>query len=227
VVLREGHAAGVGLIARRGWTSRLAAMAVVPEARRAGVGSWLLEHLLRQARARRERAMVLEVIEGNEPAVALYTSHGFQTVRRLVSYTAQGNAAPGAAPETEVPTEQIDVREMARWVSAYGLPDLPWQVSGESLSHLGPPSVAYHLDGAYIALSDPDADVIAVRSLLVLPPARGQGRASRLLRATMARHPHKAWRVPPFCPEELGGLFGQAGFARDSLSQLQMAAALA
>ena len=32
-VLRDGEAVGVALIARRGWTSRLAGMALVPEAR--------------------------------------------------------------------------------------------------------------------------------------------------------------------------------------------------
>jgi GNAT superfamily N-acetyltransferase len=170
--------------------------------------------------------MVLEAIEGNEPAVALYTSRGFQIVRRLVSLTAKPGAVGTAPPATEVLASQVDVREMARWVSAYGLPDLPWQISGESLAHLGPPNVAYHLDGAYIALSDPEAEQIAIRSLLVLPQARGQGRALQLLRTTMARHPHKTWRVPPYCPEELGGLFERAGFERDSLSQLQMGVAL-
>ena len=166
--------------------------------------------------------MVLEVIEGNEPAIHLYQRAGFKTVRRLVSYDAgptPGPAGPGLGTE-------MDLRELAGWISVYGLPDLPWQISGESLAHLGPPNVAYHLDGAYIALSDPEAEQIAIRSLLVLPQARGQGRALQLLRTTMARHPHKTWRVPPYCPEELGRLFEQAGFERDSLSQLQMTIAL-
>jgi GNAT superfamily N-acetyltransferase len=82
--------------------------------------------------------------------------------------------------------------------------------------------VAYRWEGAAIALSDPQADTIAVRSLLVLPEARGQGRATQLLKATIARYPGKRWRVPPFYPEEMGGLLERAGFARDSLSQLQM-----
>jgi len=218
VALQDGQAVGVALIARRGWTSRLAAMAVVPSARSTGVGSWLMSQLIEQARSRNERAMVLEVIEGNEPAIHLYRRAGFKTVRRLVSYDAgptPGTAGPGLGTE-------MDLRELAGWVSVYGLPDLPWQISGESLAHLGPPNVAYQWDGAAIALSNPEADTIAVHSLLVLPEARGQGRAARLLNVTMARYPGKTWRVRPLCPEEMSGILERAGFDRGSLSQLQM-----
>jgi ribosomal protein S18 acetylase RimI-like enzyme len=227
VVLREGQAVGVALIARRGWTSRLAAMSIIPSARGAGAGSWLMSQLLDRARARHERAMVLEVIQGNEAALRLYRRCGFQTVRRLASYTASPTAAPADAgnPDTEVDERlgsKVDVRELARLVSAYGLPDLPWQISGESLAHQGPPSLAYQLEGAYITISNPQAEQVAVRALLVLPAVRGQGRAIRLLRSTMARYPHKTWRVPAFCPEEMGGLFERAGFTQGSLSQFQM-----
>jgi ribosomal protein S18 acetylase RimI-like enzyme len=177
-----------------------------------------MSQLIEQARSRSERAMVLEVIEGNEPAIHLYRRSGFQTVRRLVSY----DARPPTSAAGTVQRRETDLRELAGWVSAYGLPDLPWQISGENLAQLGPPNMAYEWDGAYIALSNPEIDTIAVRSLFVLPQARGQGRAARLLNATMARYPGKTWRVSPLCPEEMGGLFERAGFERGSLSQLQM-----
>jgi ribosomal protein S18 acetylase RimI-like enzyme len=218
VALRDDQAVAAALIARRGWTSRLAAMAVIPSARNTGIGTWLMAQLLKRAQKRGERAMVLEVIEGNRPAIHLYRRLGFQTVRRLVSY----DAGPATGSPGPALGDEADLRELAGRVSVYGLDDLPWQVSGESLAQLGPPNVAYRWQGAYIALSDPAADAIAVRSLLVLPQARGQGRALRLLRATMARYPGKTWRVPPLCPEEMGGLFERAGFERGSLSQLQM-----
>jgi len=201
-------------------------MALVPEARGKGVGGWLMTRLIEQAQARGERAMVLEVIKGNDAAVALYKSRGFGTVRRLLSYVASPDKTAAAEADLQAFDvrcgDPVDPREVARLVSAYGLPDLPWQISGESLASLGPPNAAYQLDGAYLLLSNPDAPQIAVRSLLVLPGARGRGRALGLLRASMARHPHKTWRVPAHCPEEVGGLFERAGFARDSLSQFQM-----
>jgi len=219
VVQRDREAVGVALVARRGWTSRLAAMALVPSARQAGVGRWLMSQLIEQAQGRGEHAMVLEAIEGNEPAIRLYQRAGFQTVRRLVSCEAGPDVGLATTPGLG---REVDLREVAGWVSAYGLPDLPWQISGESLACLGPPNVAYAWEGAYIALSDPAADTIAIRSLLVLPEARGKGRAGRLLAATMARYRDKTWRVSPHCPEELGPLFEQAGFARGSLAQVQM-----
>ncbi len=75
--------AGAALIARRGWTCRLAGMAIVPEARRKGVGRALMAQLITDGRARGERAMELEVIEQNEPAVKLYEDCRFQKIRRL------------------------------------------------------------------------------------------------------------------------------------------------
>jgi len=38
----------------------------------------------------------------------------------------------------------------------------------------------------------------------------------------MARHPGKQWRIPALWPEELSGIFVQAGFARSAISQSQM-----
>ncbi len=68
-VVMDGEAPlGAGLVARRGWTLRLAAMSIVPEARRHGAGAFLVRELLAASVARGERAMVLEVIESNEPA---------------------------------------------------------------------------------------------------------------------------------------------------------------
>ncbi len=222
VVHRDGQAVGIALIARRGWTARLAAMGLVPKARGAGIGSWLMGCLIDEARARGERAMVLEVVEQNTPAVHLYRKCGFRTVRRLVSYASFPPHDAGEAASQDAGLAEIDVREFARLVSVHGLPDLPWQISGESLAHLGPPSVAHQLGDAYILLSDPEAPQIAVRALLVAPEARRQGQATRLLQALLARYAQKTWRVPALCPEEAGGPFERVGFERGSLSQFQM-----
>jgi ribosomal protein S18 acetylase RimI-like enzyme len=217
IVLRDGQPVGVGLIARRGWGCRLAGMALIPEARGQGVGRWLMEQLLAEAKGRGERTMALEVIKENTPGVRLYESCGFRLQRHLVSYAL-------SQPEETVPTEleDIDVRELGRMVTAYGLPDLPWQISGESLAQMGPPNRAYKLKAAYAAISDPDESHVVIRAVVVEPASRGQGQAIQLLQGMMAFHPQKVWRVPALCPEEIGGLFEKAGFERGSLSQLQM-----
>lgn len=221
VIVRDGAALGAALVARRGWTSRLAAMAVVPAARRSGAGRAVLEHLLAAAHARGERTMVLEVIEQNEPAVRLYATAGFTRVRRLVGFTGPG-AGPAETPAAPEPAE-ADPRALAAIVTRDGLPDLPWQLSGETLAQLAPPAVAYHLDGAWIALAAAPGPTVSIRGLVTERAHRGRGRATALLRAMRARHPGTEWRVPAIWPEELAGVFTRAGLVRGELSQWQLA----
>lgn len=231
VVLEDGAAVAVALVARRGWTSRLAGMAIVPEARGRGAGTWCVERLLEAARARGERAMVLEVIESNAPAVKLYRRNGFETRHRLVSFTHPAAAAAVTAPAVAASTPAAgeaealhvtDVREVARALVAFGPDDLPWQVSGETLGQTGPPGAGYRLDDAWAAISDPAAATIVVRAIVTRPEARRRGHAARLLAALTTRHPGRTWRVPALCPEPAAPLFDRAGWTRDALSQLLM-----
>lgn len=221
VVLIDGEAVGAALIARRGWSCRLAGMAIVPEARGVGIGYQIMTRLLQEARQRGERRMELEVIEQNEPALRLYQKCGFQVHRRLVGYAGSPTGEP-----VEEALEEVDLRELARLVVSHGLPDLPWQISGESLAQLGPPNRAFGLGEAYVGTSSPEGEQLFLRSILVKPGARGRGQAGRLLRALMAHYPGKEWRVPTICPEEIGGLFEKIGLLRQDLTQLQMRAAL-
>jgi ribosomal protein S18 acetylase RimI-like enzyme len=218
VVVHAEEPVGIALIARRGWTSRVVAMALVPKARGQGVGTWLMDQLVAEAKTRGEQAMLLEVIEQNNPAVSLYRRCGFQVQRRLVGFA--GTQGEDASTEG---LAAVDIREVARLVTRFGLPNLPWQISGETLAQLGFPNRAYRLEGAYAVISDPEAEQITLRSVLVRPEARRQGQAVRLLQALMANFPHKQqWRVPVLCPEEMGGVFEKIGFERETLTQLQM-----
>jgi ribosomal protein S18 acetylase RimI-like enzyme len=235
VVLREGEPAGIALIARRGWTSRLAGMAIVPAQRGRGVGRFLVRELMREARARNDHAIVLEVIEENRPAVRLYERCGFRTQRRLLSFAwcePQRDATAGDAPcEVDAPRQanalrEVDVREVATLLTAHGPSDLPWQISGVSLALVAPPNRAFRLGPAYAAVTDPEAAQITLRAIVVAPDARRNGHALRMLLALRAAHAGRAWRVAALCPEEIGGLFARAGFERDGITQLQMWAAL-
>src|SRR5512138_1663212 len=66
IATADGVVAGVALIARRGWSSRVAAMGITPEWRGRGVGKFLMDRLLADAHRRLDRQMVLEVIDKNE-----------------------------------------------------------------------------------------------------------------------------------------------------------------
>lgn len=218
VVLSDSEMVAVALVARRGWNSRLAGMAVIPKARGCGIGSWLTAELLAESKARGERRMELEVIEANAAGVRVYEKSGFRTLRRLLSFGLRG-AEDGRATGLE----EVDIREVSRRVTAHGLSDLPWQISGESLAQMCPPSRAYKMGSAYAAVSNPDEPVVSIRSIVVEPRERRKGNAARLLRGLMAEYPGRQWNVPALCPEEIGTLFESVGFTRGPLSQLHMA----
>ena len=179
-----------------------------------------MDILLAEAPSRGDRSMVLEVIENNAPAVRLYEASGFKTQRKLVSY--EGDFSVSGKPESTSDLQELDIRDVAALVTAYGLNDLPWQVSGESLAQSNLPSKAYRLNDAHIVISNPAAERIAIRSILVKPESRKQGQAIQLIQSVMQKHPSDKWFVPGLCPEEMGGLFEKLGFKRDNLSQLQM-----
>jgi ribosomal protein S18 acetylase RimI-like enzyme len=216
VALRNDKAVGAALIARRGWSSRLAAMSIIPEARGQKVGLSLVNHLVEEAKDRGDQRMELEVITQNEPAVKLYQKVGFQTIRRLFGYKIE--APRGETAELE----EIDLRELSKLVNIYGVNRLPWQLSGEDLAAKGPPYRAYKLGAAFVAITNPDAEGVVIYSILTLPRARGQNQASDLLRALFAAYPGKTWSIPAIYPEEFDPFFEKLGFEKQTLSQFQM-----
>lgn len=219
VVRLDGKPVGAALIARRGGVSRLAGMALVSAARRRGVGRVLMERLLADARARGERRMVLEVIEQNTAAVHLYEDAGFVRQRRLVGFA--GPAPTSLAPVPALKPAGLD-EVGAAMVRLDGEIGWPWQISGETVARLLPPACGYALEGAWIALLNPDAPTVVIRALAVDNPGHHGGSAVRLLHAVMARHPAKEWRISALWPEELAGWFTRAGLIRQELTQSQM-----
>jgi len=217
VLIGDAQPCGLALIARRGWASRLAAMGIAKEIRGKGAGSWFMDELIKEARQRRDREMVLEVIEQNEPAVKLYRKSGFETVRRLIGFLGK-DAKDGRGSDLH----EIDLRTAGRLVLQHGLSDLPWQLSGESIAQMTPPARAYCKGQAYIVISNPDVEHAAIWSLLVEPDARGNGLGVDMLRSVIASHARKIWHVPAIFPEEFGKVFERAGFEREALSQWQM-----
>ncbi len=217
LLLSDGVEAGIALIARRGWTSRLAAMGIAKEYRGLGAGSWFMRRLIDEACERGDREMVLEVIEQNEPAVRLYQKHGFEIVRRLVSYIRKD-----AIEETVHKLSEMDLREAGRLISRYGLQDLPWQLSGESIAQLNPPVRAYSSGQVCIVISNPEANDVVIWSLLAEPTVPENGLALGTLKSVIAAYPGKTWHVTALLPEELGKVYERAGFIKEELSQWQM-----
>jgi GNAT superfamily N-acetyltransferase len=221
VVLRDGDPVGVAFVARRGDASRLAGIALVPDARRQGIGRATVMRLVDEARSRGDRTMVLEVVEQNLPAVRLYESCGFARMRRLVGFR-RPVQADNVMPRSGAPLREVDVGAVAAVVAGHGLPDLPWQLSGETLARLPPSTAGYALDGAWIAVTTPNGSEAGIRALVTERPYQGNGRGAALLRAVLAKYPDKEWKMSAIWPDELAAVFLEAGFSRLSMTQWQM-----
>jgi GNAT superfamily N-acetyltransferase len=101
----------LGVRGERGW---IGGLAVVPEARRRGIGRALLEAVLEVAPA----TVSLEVLVQNEPAIRLYESLGFERVRVLEVWS--------IARPPRVEAHAVDPAPL-------GQEGLPWQREDASL----------------------------------------------------------------------------------------------
>jgi GNAT superfamily N-acetyltransferase len=221
VVYQDDVAIGAVLLAHRGCTTRVAAMGIVPEFRHAGVGQRVLGQILNARRQRGDRRFTLEVIEANAPAIRVYEKAGFRFHRYLVGHQC---GDPQGEPSAAV--EEVDIEEAARILIQVGPPDLPWQVSGEALAQLGPPACGFRLHDAF-AVIEPREHEVELLSLVVLPPARRQGRATRLLKALFAKYPATPWKIPPRFPAgPSAGLLMRLGFVPLEIRQWQMVLSL-
>jgi ribosomal protein S18 acetylase RimI-like enzyme len=221
VYFRETRPVAVLLVARRGWTSRIAAMAVAPEMRRSGVGRKIMEGAIRDAVSREDRSVLLEVIEHNTPAVNLYKGLGFSPLRRLVGYHRGPSAA---APDTVDTLSELDPLDFARIAAREGEPGLPWMLAPETLSGMVPPARAYHLDHhAYALIGDPDAKGLTLAALVVPRVDRRKGWGTRLMLAIYGAFPGRGWSIPAIVPEDLApAFFTQCGWELQDTNQLEM-----
>ena len=217
---RGGETVAVLFITRRGWTSRVGGMAVAKDARARGVGRRVTQDAVADARARGDRALLLEVIEQNTPAVRLYRSLGFRMVRRLVGFRRDPQPVDGDVDALR----EIDPLEFARVAHREAEPDLPWMLAPETLAAATAPARAFTLeDRAYALVANPEAETLTLTALVVPRAHRGHGWGARMLRALAAAFPAKPWQVIAIIPENLApGFFEHAGWERQGISQLEM-----
>ncbi|HLP09341.1 MAG TPA: GNAT family N-acetyltransferase [Opitutaceae bacterium] len=222
-----GQAAGVLLHAQRGWSGRLAAMGVTPEARRRGLGAKMVTAWLDDCRARGIHELTLEVIGTNTAARRLYEMLGFSTTQRLAGWRKlPTQIAKTGTPRNAEPVE-IDPRALARFVAAQDpAGTLPWQIAAETLAQFGRPWTAWQLATAAVLVSDIAAPVITVRALGWHGAQTDLAQTAELLRALAALHPAHTWRAPAIFPETWAAAFTNSGWEPDTIDQWQMALSL-
>jgi ribosomal protein S18 acetylase RimI-like enzyme len=211
-VRANGALVGFGFISRTGNVSRLAGMGVVPEARRSGAASFIVSHLLDEAKERSDEAMVLEVFEQNVPALALYRHHNFRDLMRLFGWRVHKFETHSTAA-----VEEISLLTASEMRSAVDFPDIPWQVSRHAVMKLAD-ARAYKIDKACVVISNPKTPPIRIHALL------GDSNASRNALATvLGKFPGSEFFAPAIFPERFGAqLFQPLGFAREPLNQILM-----
>ncbi len=220
VHFQERRPVAVVLVARRGWTSRIAAMAVAPEARGRGLAKRIMRGVIGEAVERGDRSLLLEVFKHNTPAVKLYEGLGFRPSRRLVGY----HHDPGATSDAADGFMELDPLDFARVVAREGESGLPWMLAAETLSGAVSPAQAFHLDHrAYALIGDPEANVIHLTAFIVPRSHRRNGWGTRLMQALFASYPGKTWSIPQIVPEDLAPtFFTRCGWTLMDTNQLEM-----
>ena len=209
---------GFGYINRTANVLRLAGMAIIPSARGTGAARQLLDHLVDEARGRGDAAMMLEVIEQNPRAVALYRRHGFHEITKLLSW--RRNPAGGTGEGTIWEVDEVPVLELLRMPAANEYPAVPWQISRHAMVKLER-ARAFRTGDTGVIISDPNVAPIRVHGLF--STSTDSTATREVLRAVMNRFPECQFFAPAIWPAELGrDVFEPLGYARDTLSQLHM-----
>lgn len=211
---------GFAYITRTGNISRVAGMGVVPRARRGGVARQLLNHVLEEARARGDQAMVLEVIQQNPVAHALYLQEGFRENGGLFGWRRGAGAPPIESPGA---IEEVSLIQALQMPSALEFPDLPWPVSRHAIAKMAR-GRAFRAGHALIVISDPEVTPIRVHALSCSLPNHMDWSALRSgLNALLHRYSGHEFFTPPVFPEQFGEeVFRRLGFIREPLSQFLM-----
>lgn len=99
----DGRVAGAALLTFGALAGEVGSVVVAPEFRRRGFARRLLAACEAGARAAKRRFTVLDVLEANAPARALYDAAGYRPLRRLVVLARDLEGAPPPGPGGPLP----------------------------------------------------------------------------------------------------------------------------
>lgn len=230
---------GLALLAVRqghdGPCARLAAMGVTPEHRRLGIARLLLRHIVDKARAGGSASLVLEVLETNIAARALYEEDGFEAGRRLLGFALKGDrlASHRCGAVSLRPAGRLEVLGLFGACLASEPPGAgpPWQLDAPALARFVPPTALYAVTISgeaapvgYLVLGRerPSAHLI---HLGIRPEWRRRGLATDALAAALDRHPDiQELYLPQLVPEasSLVPFLESLGAIRESQCQIEM-----
>lgn len=129
VAVDSGQYVGIVLTGIRDTRSWIGGLGVNVSHRRQGVGRRLMQAVMDDSWRRGLEQVMLEVIESNEPARAMYRSLGFRELRPLLII----ERAPAPLPETEAMARAVPAAEaLSAYDRLHTIPN-PWQRERPSL----------------------------------------------------------------------------------------------
>jgi len=187
---------------------------VVPSHRRHGLAR---ELMLRSFELLRPREYVLEVLDNNPRAVALYRELGFREVRGLQCWSYEAQRLTGAEAQRAV--SLCASAPVSLWFDVQP----SWQNSPTSISRARSPHVILGDEDAYAVLFPENGDLA---QMAVRPEARRRGRGRALLEeaAQLAGKPLRIMNVDERDPG-IAAFLENAG-AKRTVRQLEMVRAL-
>jgi GNAT superfamily N-acetyltransferase len=213
-----GNLIAFGYVNRTGNISRLSAMGTIPNARRSGAAAHLLSQLLKEAKARQDQAMVLEVFEQNLPALALYRRYGFAQLSRLFGWRRPATVGP--------PQQQADAINEIRLIdaiqlpNAFEFPNLPWQISRHSVAKLAA-ARAFGSERACAVIGDTTMQPTRIHGFFAVE--KNWNELTSILGSVIQQFPNSEFLAVAIFPEVFGNtIFEPLGFVREPLNQLLM-----
>jgi GNAT superfamily N-acetyltransferase len=217
-VRASGKLVGFGYINRTGNISRLAAMGVVPSARRVGAARYLLLHLLDEARNRRDNTMTLEVFEQNPGAHALYSGNGFHEITRLFGWRRKEDVDLTDAASALI--EEISLLAASETPSALDYPEIPWQISRHAVLKLAT-AQAFRIGDTAIVIGDARSLPVRVHAFFNVAGKTDEIRSA--FSAILQRFAGSEFFAPAIFPEKFGEqIFQPLGFIREPINQFLM-----
>lgn len=220
VLIANGRPVAIILVARRGWTARIAAMGIVQDHRGQGLGHVALNAVIEDLRQIGDHRLVLEVIDSNTPAIGLYEKLGFKAQRRLIGYR-----RPASAGQEAREVVRADPLTIAHRVAEEGEAGLPWIMAPETLAAATAPAQGFALSGAVFAIVEPAPQPSSqvLRTLVVARHERRRGLGRKMIMHLAARYPGQDLVISANFPEELAADFlVSTGFEKTPISQFEM-----
>jgi ribosomal protein S18 acetylase RimI-like enzyme len=214
---REGSLVSFGYINRTAGVSRLAGMGTIASSRRSGAAMFTVNQLLNDAKQRSDQAVVLEVIEQNPPAVALYRSCGFREITKLLGWRSNRETIK----QSEAAAREISIADGLRLPNPVDYPDLPWQISRYAGAKVAT-GRAFALDNVAVVIGDPNSSPVRLHGYLGYNGANWATLRS-LTSRIVSQFRNTEFVAPPIFPEVFGReIFEPLKFGREPLSQLLM-----